>query len=232
MKGLTAHQIEALDRYERLREEHPELFAVRERRPIITDRAELEEFASSKGAVLGVAAETPFFLFVCDLVEDARRLPFVYSRLIHMGQLKGGVNVAVLATIANPALGELGSIVLIEQERHATGEMETAIPRGFAEPGQDGITAAKRELREESGYIGEEVEFLGESVIDSGSGNARVSFYWIRVTARSESAPEAGEAIRSVRLMSPHELQESIRTSSKADSFTLQALYLAGLRGK
>lgn len=227
MSTLTDHQRAALDRYEQLKTQHPQLFQPRHLRPIVTDRALLEVFAAAHEVVLGVAAETGFFLFLNDLVQPAQGEAFTYSRLINKGQLEGGTGVAVLAVIANPELGNPGDIVLVEQERHATGHIETAIPRGFGEPGQDGQTLAFRELREETGYIGSEAEFLGQSVIDSGAGDARVSFYRVYVSSRIESAPELGEAIRSVRLISPKVLWGAICSGEVTDSFTLQALALS-----
>jgi hypothetical protein len=179
--------------------------------------------------VLGVAAETPYFLFVSDLVQPANGgSPYVYSRLIHCGQLEGGTNIAVLATIADPALGQLDDIVVVEQERHATGQMETAIPRGFGTPGQNGFALALSELKEETGYVGSDAVFLGETVIDSGAGDARVSFYHVRVCARVASMPEPGEAIWNVKLISRAALWEAICSREVTDSFTVQALALAG----
>ena len=230
MNPLTDHQMEALNAYAELQAAHPELFAHRSMRPIVTDRAQLEAYAAQTGAVPGVAAKTGYFLFVSDLVQPAAGDTFVYSRLISARQLLGGTNVAVLAVIADASLAEPGSVVLVEQERHATGKMEIAIPRGFAEAGQDGPTAALRELQEESGYVGAEAEFLGESVIDSGAGDALVSFYRIQVTSLVESAPEAGEAIRKIHLVAPGEIQQRIASGAINDGFTLQAMLLAQIR--
>lgn len=232
MNPLTDHQHAAMDRYAELQRTHPELFRNRALRPILTDRAVLEAYAAANGAVLGVAAETRYFLFVSDLVQPANGTPFVYSRLIHRGQLEGGTNIAVLATIDDPALGTQGDMILVEQERHAPGQMEIAIPRGFAVPGQDGCASALRELREETGYIGLDAELLGETIIDSGAGDARVSFYSVRVRGRVESAPETGEAIWSVKLISLEALWDEISTGAVTDSFTLQALALDALRKK
>ena len=226
---LTQQQIVSLDRYEKMQQTYPQLFRTREERPIVQDRSMLETYAAEHRIVLGVVAETPWFFFLNDLVSPAAAKPFPYSRLISRGQLEGGVNIAILAGIANPDLGDIGDIVLVEQERHATGCIELAIPRGFGMPDQDGPAAVLRELREETGFLGSDVQFLGESVIDSGAGDARVSFYRTQVVARVEVEPDSGELIRGVRLLAPDAFRRVLLSDGPVDGFSLQALALAGL---
>ena len=229
MTPLTPQQRQALDRYAELQARYRQLFHRRELRRIVTDRTVLERYAAQHGAVVGVAAETPWFFFLNDVVEPASGgAPYAYSRLINRGQLEGGVNVAVLALIADPALSNFGEIVLVEQERHAPGRMETAIPRGFGHPGLDGPANALRELREETGYVGSKAELLGEALIDSGVGDAQVSFYRVDVRERVAPAPEREESIRAVKTMPPAALWSAILSGGIADSFTVQALALAG----
>jgi ADP-ribose pyrophosphatase len=231
--ALSEHQRAALDRYEELQARYPQLFSAREMRRIVTVRAAQETYAAQHRAVIGVAAETPWFFFLNDLVEPASGgAPYAYSRLVSRGQLEGGTNVAVLALIDDPSLGRVGEAVVIEQERHATGRCEIAVPRGFGQPGLDGSGSALRELREESGYLGTAAEFLGESVIDSGEGDARVSFYLVRVNQRGKAAPEREESIRSVRTMPPEAIWSAILSGEITDSFTMQALALAGYGSK
>jgi len=228
MTALTTEQRKALDRYAELQAQYPQLFGERTLRRIVTDRAALESYAAGHGVVVGVAAETHWFFFLIDLVEPASGgVPYTYSRLINRGQLEGGTNVAVLALIADPSLGSPGDVVLVEQERHALGRMETAIPRGFGEPGLEGPDNALRELQQETGYVGSEAEFLGEVVIDSGTGDARVRFYRVAVHGRVAPAPEREESIRGVKTMPPAALWAAILSGEVTDSFTIEALALA-----
>jgi ADP-ribose pyrophosphatase len=204
MAELTKHQKEAIDAYEALMAERPALFAGRHARPIVRDRDVLAAYAAQHGVVLGVATETPYVLFIIDLVEsrtlDGGVRSHPYLRVVSRTQLEGGVNVVVLATIQDPSLGKKGDIVLVEQERHALASYEIELPRGFGELGLSGEANALRELEDETGYVGDYAHFLGAMCSDSGLTDGIVSFYHVPVVRRTAWMPETEEAISRVRL--------------------------------
>jgi 8-oxo-dGTP pyrophosphatase MutT (NUDIX family) len=228
---LIAHQLQALDAYFALIDRHPGLFTPRALRPLILQRAALETYAAEKNVVLGLAAQNPYVLFINDLVEstlstgEVRRYP--YLRIVSRGQLAGGTGVVVLGTVENSALGPVGSIVLVEQERHTLGKLELALPRGFAEQGMSNEEQALRELSEETGYTADQTRFLGATTTDSGLTDSVVGFYHAPITRLSGPAVrEAGEAVDGVLLLSLQEIWQKIRRGEIQDAFTLQALAL------
>jgi ADP-ribose pyrophosphatase len=228
MTGLSQHQLAALDSYDDLMRRHPELFRGRCLRPIVTDRSARMAYSLEHDVILGVAAETPFQLFVVDLVAstpaDGGVHYHIYSRLLSRAQIEGGNGVVVLATVENPTIGALGSIVLVEQERHALGRLALELPRGFGEMGLRGEELALAELREETGFIGHAPRLIGRSYSDSGTTDARVSFFHVGVTGREEAHAENTEAISMVRLMRLGELWEEILSGRIRDAFTIQAI--------
>lgn len=230
MTMLSQSQAEALDTYEKLQRARPELFQGRTLRPLVLDRAALAAYAVAHHVVLGVMAETPYVYFINDLVESravdgtVHRHP--YLRMVSVGQLEGGVNVVVVATIENPALGAVGSVVMVTAERHAIGAEEMELPRGFGEPGLTGEANALKELAEETGYVGECAHFLGRLNTDSGLTDGVVSYYHVPVIGRVPARPETEEMIEKVSLLSFQCIWKAIRDGDIRDGFTAAALAL------
>jgi ADP-ribose pyrophosphatase len=230
---LSEHQREALAAYYELTESQPELFGGRERRPIVLDRAVIEGYAREHEVVLGVGFANQYLWVVNDLVRSRDRAGnerlHPYLRTMGPPQPVGtpmGAGSVILATV--PASGSSGSdgselIVLVEQERHQSGTLELELPRGFAAPGVSPGEQALRELAEETGYRGEEARLLGRT---GGSADKLASIFHIPVTGRGEQAPETGEAITRIVLLSRDELWERIDSGALYDPFTVQALGL------
>lgn len=55
------------------------------------------------------------------------------------------------------------TILMVEQYRHSVGERLLEIPGGLIEKGETPYEAAKRELKEEIGYIAKELHLLNET---------------------------------------------------------------------
>ena len=55
-----------------------------------------------------------------------------------------------------------GELVFIKQYRHGTAEITLEVPGGLVDPGETAAQAARREMREETGYDADELVYLGE----------------------------------------------------------------------
>lgn len=213
---------EALDRYFELMHQQPQLFGRRARRKLILVRKDLEHWSKKHDVRLGVLAETPFFLFLQDLVTFDDGDPHPYSRLIAKKSL-GGQNSVVVLPILRSSAGQ--KVVLVFQERHALGRQMLELPRGFAEPGVDESTQAANELAAETGCVGTPV-FLGSSFTDTGSTDNRVSFYLVEVSERGDPKPEVTERIDDIVEMPLDAVREGLGTEEIADGYTVQAVAL------
>lgn len=226
---LNAHQVEALRAYADLIATRKDLFEGRRRRPIVRDPATLEHYAAEHDVVLGVAAKTPYLWLVNDLVASAtaagQTTLHPYLRIVQPEGLIGVVGVVVIATLGVDDGGP-ERVVVVRQERHATGRVEVELPRGFGTVGVGPEVDAVRELAEETGYAGVAAEVLGTTLTDSGTSDGLVSFVHVRITGRATSSPEISEAIERVVLMTRDELWQRIDSGAVRDSFTLQAVSL------
>jgi ADP-ribose pyrophosphatase len=69
---------------------------------------------------------------------------------------------AVPSCVIAIPLTDDGRVVLVEQFRHAIQSTSLEFPAGVVEDGEDAVSAAQRELEEETGYCAGSAELLGE----------------------------------------------------------------------
>lgn len=62
------------------------------------------------------------------------------------------------------ALTEDGLVPLVRQYKHGVGDLITELPAGAVDEGEDPLVAAKRELKEETGFIAASWEKIGQLV--------------------------------------------------------------------
>jgi ADP-ribose pyrophosphatase len=101
----------------------------------------------------------------------------------------------VVPVIRNPQLGTLGDLVLLTQERHATGTVELEFPRGACLRGEHPREGALRELEEETGFIGASPTYLGDLMLDAGLSSFTCAAYAVDVVGAGKKDPDFSEAI-------------------------------------
>ncbi|MBR4880962.1 MAG: NUDIX hydrolase, partial [Clostridia bacterium] len=79
-----------------------------------------------------------------------------------------------------------GDVVLERQYRYAIGKVLTEIPAGKLEPGEDRLEAAKRELKEETGYVAGKMTCIGEFYGSPALLEERVTMYLATELTKSE----------------------------------------------
>lgn len=115
------------------------------------------------------------------------------------------------------------AVVLVEQYRYAVGRPLLEIPAGTLEPGEDALSCARRELREETGLRGGELRSLGAVYTSPGFTDEVVHLYVAADPERGEPSPEAGETLR-CREVPLAEALDRVEQGEIADAKTVCAL--------
>ncbi len=119
-----------------------------------------------------------------------------------------------------------GTVVMIRQWRQAAGEVVLELPAGTLEPGEEPVTTAQRELREETGYRAESLIDLGGAWVSPGY-TTEFSYAYLATGLIVDPLPQDhGEDIRTVEIPID-EVHGLIRSGDLRDQMTIAALYAA-----
>jgi ADP-ribose pyrophosphatase len=125
-----------------------------------------------------------------------------------------------VVVIAQP---EPGTIVLVRQHRHAVGRDLWEAPAGKLERGEEPITAALRELREETGYRAEKLRYLWGAYSTPGFCDELLHFYVAEGLEAGEPDPDDNEEF-AMRLFTVEEAWKLVERDELRDAKTQIAL--------
>lgn len=123
-----------------------------------------------------------------------------------------------------------GRLLLLEQDRPATGRRHLQFPRGFGEPGELPAETARRELLEETGLTAEEVSVVGSFYPDPGILSGRVVVTQARTGGLKPSldgtSSAGAEHIVGTMAVAIETVPELVAKGAIDDGLTLAALAL------
>ncbi len=133
--------------------------------------------------------------------------------------IRHGVAVAVIARRRD------GRFVFIRQFRKAMERVCFEVMAGNVDPGEETEAAARRELKEETGYEPVSIHFLSSIYPSVGYCTERIDIYYAEVHAPGETDFDPDEAIETV-LVTEQEMDTMIGAGKVDDAKTLAAWML------
>lgn len=118
-----------------------------------------------------------------------------------------------------------GSTLLIKVTRYLLGVSLWEFPIGGMKEGQDPLDCAHRELREEAGFVAQQMELLGSFAPYKGVSNEICHFFLARGLTEVGQELEASEEI-SVKRLSLEDAQETLMQQEILDGQSLCGLML------
>lgn len=131
--------------------------------------------------------------------------------------------------VAIVAMTPEGLIPIVRQYRPAVECFTWELPAGMTEPGENPAEGCKRELLEETALPARTVHALGTFAPCTARLSNRVHSFFVETDPRQPDRP--GEAGIEVKLASPAELADLIRSGAFTLQLHIGALMLAGMRG-
>lgn len=127
--------------------------------------------------------------------------------------------VVVLAFLDN------GNLLFERQFRYPVGRVFVELPAGKIDPGEDILETARRELREETGYVAENWQYLGVMHPCIGYSDERIEIFAARdLRYAGEQQLDHNEFLEIIEL-APAAAKEAVFSGEITDAKTIAALF-------
>jgi ADP-ribose pyrophosphatase len=176
----------------------------------------------SKARVLSsrVSYQGPVFSITTDEVEEPGGVRARRDVIRHSG------SIVILAVDEAPAKGGKAEprILLERQYRHAAQSMMWELPAGRIDDGETALTAAKRELLEETGYSARLWKRILHFYVSPGFLDETMTIYLARGLKPGEAQPEADERI-ATKFLALSEATEMALNGRIQDAKTIAGIF-------
>ena len=119
-----------------------------------------------------------------------------------------------------------GNVIFVRQYRYPHKKFILEVPAGKLEPNEDPLTAAKRELQEETGYTADMYEKLTAMFTTPGFCNEVLHIFLAENLSPGNHAREEGEEGMEIIELSLTEAEDKIRYGEIVDAKTIAGIYM------
>lgn len=164
--------------------------------------------------------------------EPAIDLSIVKIRHDYYKNPRNEKEVKVIAIEGNDAANVIaktktGKIIMVRQFRFGISDYTLEIPGGMIDEGEDVLTAAQREVKEETGYIGENWQYLGNIFANPVWMDSTIHHYYMEnAELKYELELDEAEDVEII-LLSPEEIYQKIADGEIKHPHTISAFLLA-----
>lgn len=159
-----------------------------------------------------MAYQGPFLKVVSDRVQTSSGKERTREYILHPG-----------AALIIPVLDD-GQLILERQYRHAVQKVFYEFPSGKIDPGEGTLSTAKRELKEETGYVADQWTFLTTIHPCIGYANEKIDLYLAEGLMAGPNKLDPGEDLEVIKMPLP-ELMQRVRAGEVSDVKTQIAAF-------
>ncbi|WP_364148997.1 NUDIX hydrolase [Paenibacillus sp. LPE1-1-1.1] len=117
-----------------------------------------------------------------------------------------------------------GKLLVVEQFRKPLEKFQIEIPAGKLDPGEDPLTAAARELEEETGYRSNELQLLSAFYTSPGFADEKLYIYFTDKVEQGVQNPDDDEDLK-VEAITLEQAEAYIQEGRISDAKTILAVY-------